>query len=73
MATNPVPLPADGEAGDLLLRFPQVHRATGLSRATVYRGVKAGTFPAPRKLGLRASAWRWDEIRAWINARPVAT
>lgn len=64
------PLPGTGESDAILLRFPQVQRAAGnLSRATIYRMVKAGTFPAPIKLGARASAWRWGELREWLESR----
>lgn len=34
-----------------LLRMKDVERETSLHRATIYRGIKAGTFPAPRMIG----------------------
>ena len=52
-----------------LLRLPQVRSITGLSRTEIYRRVAAGTFPAPVKLGERASAWSDGEVNAWIAAR----
>lgn len=55
-----------------LLRLPQVLELTGLKRDSVYRLGRNGQFPLPRKLGARASAWREDEIRAWIDARPLS-
>jgi prophage regulatory protein len=33
------------------------------SSATLWRKVKAGSFPAPVKLGLRITAWRVEDIR----------
>jgi prophage regulatory protein len=37
------------------------------SSATLWRKVRAGTFPAPVKLGPRITAWRVDDIRAAIR------
>jgi prophage regulatory protein len=36
------------------------------SPATLWRKVKAGTFPKPVKLGPRITAWRVEDIRALI-------
>jgi predicted DNA-binding transcriptional regulator AlpA len=44
------------EEGHVLVRLPAVVKATGLSRATLYRLARTGAFPRPRKLGERASA-----------------
>jgi len=38
-----------------------------LSAATLWRKVKAGTFPAPKKLSTRVTAWKVGDLRAWIN------
>ena len=37
------------------------------SAATLWRKVKAGTFPKPVKLGPRITAWRVEDIRALIQ------
>ena len=39
------------------------------SSATLWRQVKAGTFPPPVKLGPRITAWRVEDIRAHIRGR----
>jgi prophage regulatory protein len=39
------------------------------SPATIWRKVKAGTFPQPVKLGERITAWRMDDIEKWLAAR----
>jgi prophage regulatory protein len=39
------------------------------SSATLWRKVKAGHFPAPVKLSERVTAWRVEEVRAWLNAQ----
>jgi len=52
-----------------LLRLPQVLALTGLSRDTVYRLGRAGRFPQLLKVSKRASRWREDEIRVWLEQR----
>ena len=53
-----------------ILRWPEVHSATGRSRTQVWRDIRAGKFPAPIKLGENAVGWYEDEIVAWQEARP---
>ncbi|MGH8584788.1 MAG: helix-turn-helix transcriptional regulator [Gammaproteobacteria bacterium] len=40
-----------------------------LSSPTLWRMVRAGTFPAPVKLSPRVTAWRVEDVRAWMQAR----
>jgi prophage regulatory protein len=40
-----------------------------ISSATLWRWVKAQAFPAPVKLGPRVTAWRWDDVQAWMKDR----
>jgi excisionase family DNA binding protein len=47
-----------------------VIQLTSLSRATIYRRVAAGRFPAPINLGGRRVAFSRDELDRWI-ANPV--
>ncbi len=60
-----VELPPDGG----FLRQPQVLRSIPVSRSTLWRWVKAGTFPAPVKLSVHVSAWRVADVRRWITER----
>ena len=56
-----------------ILRCPEVMRLTGLSKATLYRAVKAGEFPKPVKLTARAVGWRRKDVEHWLASRePVA-
>jgi prophage regulatory protein len=55
--------------GETLLRLPSVEARTSMKKSAIYAGVKAGTFPAPLKIGQRAAAWRLSEIEAWIADR----
>lgn len=52
-----------------LRKLPVVCRQTGQSAATIYRRIKGGTFPAPVKTGVRASAWVGTEVDKWIADR----
>lgn len=61
--------PAPGTGVLALERLPQVESRTGLSRSEIYRRAAARTFPAPIKIGPRASAWSVREIDAWIADR----
>lgn len=52
-----------------VLRLPAVVQKTGLARATIYAHIAQGAFPAPIKLGLRASGWVEAEIDDWLAGR----
>lgn len=51
------------------LRMSRVCEKTGLSRAHIYKLVRAGRFPAPYKLSERVSAWSEQEISDWLEAK----
>ena len=55
---------------DVLLTRPEVERRTGLSRSTIYRKMRDGTFPVPLKVSERAVRWRERDIRAYVDSRP---
>ena len=57
---------------DRLLRRPEVEEITGLSRASIYRLMRSGRFPASVKVSDTAVRWRASEVAAWIESRPVA-
>lgn len=54
------------------LRVSQIVRILPLSRSTVWRKVRAGTFPRPVKLSDNVTAWPVTDLRAWIEARRTA-
>ncbi len=45
------------------VKLPVVAALFACSAATVYRRIKAGTLPAPRKFSERNSAWNVGEVR----------
>ena len=56
-------------AGLGMLRFPEVRKRSGLSRSTLWRMERAGTFPSRRQISRRAVGWVESEIDAWIASR----
>ena len=42
------------------------------SAPTLWRKVKAGTFPKPVKLSERVTCWKVSEVRAWMTAQALA-
>jgi prophage regulatory protein len=50
------------------IRIKEIMRITGLKRTAIYDGVKKGEFPAPIKLGRKASGWNLDEVEEWQDA-----
>ena len=56
-----------------LIRIADVIDRTGISKATIYRRIKSGDFPAPVSLAKdkrnlnRMSAWCEQEIENWIQ------
>ena len=45
---------------------------TSLSRPTIYRLIKKGQFPSPRKVGTK-SVWEEEAIDSWLSDLPVGT
>lgn len=54
-----------------IYRLPAVIELTGMSRASIYLGIKRKTFPAPVKLSARAVGWTAESIADWVNTRPT--
>ena len=55
-----------------ILRRPEVEHLTRLSKATLYRLIKSGTFPRPIRLAPRAVGWLRQEIDEWVTGRERA-
>ncbi len=56
-----------------LLKGRDVFQLVTLSRTTVWRRVREGTFPAPVSLGTTRIAWRESDIAAWMAAQKLTT
>ena len=55
---------------EVLLTRREVERLCRLSRSTLYRKMRDGTFPVPLKVSDRAVRWRERDIRAYVDSRP---
>lgn len=53
----------------VILRRPEVERATGLPRSTLYDKVAKGEFPKPVRLSARSVGWLESDIAEWQKAR----
>ncbi len=54
---------------DRIIRAKEVAKITGLSRTTIWRMEKAGTFPARVSLGGNSVGWKHSEIQEWLRSR----
>jgi prophage regulatory protein len=50
-----------------LIRSKEVQAITGLPKSSLHNMARAGSFPAPLKLGARAVAWREADVQAWVE------
>ena len=57
---------------DPMLRRDAVQKMTGLSRATLYEGLKGGTFQKPNRNGKRDDGSPQNEVTKWLSSRPRA-
>nr|WP_269106840.1 AlpA family phage regulatory protein [Massilia sp. TS11] len=48
---------------------PERRGAVGVSHATLWRMVKAKKFPQPVKLSAGVTAWRVEDVRAWLAGK----
>ena len=56
----------------MFLRMKQVSELIGLKPAAIDRAIRAGAFPRPFLIGLKAKGWSVDEIEAWKRERDAA-
>lgn len=47
-------------------KTPPIEPIIPVSKSTWWAGVKSGRYPQPVKIGIRCTAWRADQIRAFI-------
>jgi prophage regulatory protein len=55
-----------------MLHKPEVLRITGVSYVTLWKWMRAGTFPLSFEIGGK-TAWREDEVDVWLRNRPRST
>ena len=49
-----------------MLRSREVQQRTGLSRTTIWRLEREGSFPKRVQISRNAVAWRESDVAAWI-------
>lgn len=54
------------------IRQSHVLEVVPFSAATLWRMVRAGTFPAPVKLSARVTAWKCSDVRQWMAVQSAA-
>jgi predicted DNA-binding transcriptional regulator AlpA len=55
------------------LRFKEVGLMCGLSRTTIWRMQREGTFPERRRIGPNAVRWLAEDVEEWIQTRQRGT
>ena len=68
MASGTIPQSIPTRISDRLLDKWAVEERTSLDITTIYRKIKAGTFPQPVRVGKRRVAWRSIDVDAWEKA-----
>jgi prophage regulatory protein len=58
----------DEKSPPKLLSYSEVEDLTSLSRVTIWRKVREGSFPRPLRIGQNRVAWRSEDLIAWISA-----
>ena len=55
---------------DRIIRLKTVLHRSGLSRSTVYRKIKEGTFPPQVPISANGAGWSETEINLWVANPP---
>jgi len=51
-----------------IVREPELLKIVGLSRSSVYRQERAGTFPQRRRIGPHSVGWLYSHIQQWMES-----
>ncbi|WP_374310851.1 helix-turn-helix transcriptional regulator [Dongia sp.] len=51
---------------DRIIRMKTVLARTGLSKSTIYRKIKEGTFPTQIKISTNGAGWKESDINRWV-------
>ncbi len=62
--STPATLPTTG-----YIRISQLTQFIPFSASTIWRKAKNGSFPSPVKLSEQITAWRVEDLQAWMQAR----
>lgn len=56
------------QAEDRYLRLHQVIELIPVSKSTIWRWIRAGSFPRPAKVVAKIRLWSCQDVRAWMAA-----
>lgn len=59
-------------AEPLYVDLEEAARLTTLGKSTIEAEIRAGSFPKPRQLTARRTAYLFSEVKAWAISRPVS-
>ena len=62
-------MPSGNGSRPHFLRISEVIRRVGVSRPTIYRWMREGTFPKQIQLGSRSVVWNEQEVIKWMEDR----
>lgn len=71
--TPSVSIPQPVSRAERLLNKWAIEERTSLDITTIYRKMKAGTFPKPVRVGRRRVAWRESDVVNWQQSLKVGT
>jgi len=60
---------ADGLPSAGYIRMNDLTKIIPLVASSIWRMVKKGTFPKPVKLSENCTAWKVEEVRAWLDSK----
>ena len=66
-------MPTQTQSALNILRRKKVETKTGISRSSIYDGIRKGTFPKPIQLSAQSVGWLESEIDAWLRERIAAS
>lgn len=55
----------------IVLRARDVVARLRISRPTLWRWCREGSFPLPLRLGKNTIAWREQDVLEWLSSRPT--
>ncbi len=69
VTSHRVPTVSTSSMPERILRAKEIVELTGLSRTTIWRMERAGTFPNRVSLGVGSVGWRLSEVNGWMSNR----
>ena len=65
-------MPSGNRAQRRFLRISEVIRRVGVSRPTIYRWMREGTFPKQIAIGANSVVWLESDVTKWMEDQMAA-